>query len=76
MKGKDSFHLVYFLACQILKACLLWLRSQEIKRYVILCVIAAATACSCSAEVGVESQDALLATGGVWLVPSCHADRL
>lgn len=75
MKGKDSFHLFYFLACQILKACLLWLRSQEIKRYVILSVIAAA-ACSRSTEVGVESQDASLATGAVWLVPSCHADQL
>lgn len=64
---KDSFHLFYFLGCQILKAGLLWLCSQEIKRYVILSVIAAA-ACSCSTEVGVESQDASFATGAIWLV--------
>lgn len=72
---KDSFHLFYFLGCQILKACLLWLTSQEIKRYVILSVIAAA-ACSRSTEVGVESQDASLATRAVWLVACCHADQL
>lgn len=64
---KDSFHLFYFLGCQILKAGLLWLCSQEIKRYVILSVITAA-ACSCSMEVGVESQDASFATGAIWLV--------
>lgn len=66
VEKKDSFHLYYFLGCQILKACVLWLRSQEIKRYVILSVIAAA--CSSSTEVGVESQDALLATGAIGLV--------
>lgn len=79
MKGKrskkDSFHLFYFLGCQILKACLLWLRSQEIKRYVILSVIAAA-ACSRSTAVGVESQDASLATGAAWLAACCRAVQL
>lgn len=58
MKGKDSFHLFHFRGGQILKACLLWRRRQEIKRYVILSVIAAAAACSRPAEVGAERQDA------------------